>query len=117
MWKVLLLLLHLLNLGLNKPLEAGEDIFDYDLLENYVANATAFDDMMTMEELLARIRKVQASRIPKDKLLDLLEDEEDEVGGIGENAWDVIGNPPPQPPSPESKEEAGCVVHYHYHYH
>ena len=111
-------LLHLLNLGLNKPLEAGEDIFDYDLLENYMANATAFNGMMTMEELLARIREVQESRIPKDKLLDLLEDEEEEeVGGISENDWDVIGNPPPQPPSPESKEEGGCVVHYHYHYH
>ena len=115
MWKVLWPLMHLLNLVLNEPLEAGEDIFDYDLLENYMANATASDDsMMTMEELLARISEVQESRIPKDKLLDLLEDE---VGGIGEGDWDAIGNPPPQPPSPESKEKAGCVVHYHYHYH
>ena len=80
-----------------------------------MANTTVHG-MMTMEELLARIKEVQESRIPKDKLLDLLE-EEDEVGGISENDWDVIGNPPPQPPSPESKEEAGCVVHYHYHYH
>ena len=119
MWKVLWLLMHLLNLVLNKPLEAGEDIFDYDLLENYMANATASDDgMMTMEELLARIREVQESRIPKDKLLDLLEDEEEEeVGGMSESDWDAIDNPPPQPPSPESKEKAGCVVHYHYHYH
>ena len=111
------MLFTLLNCVLNKPLEAVEDIFDYDLLENYMANATASDGMMTMEELLARISEVKESRIPKEKLLDLIEDEEEEDGESSESDWDTIGKPPPQPPSPQSKEKAGCVVHYHYHYH
>ena len=118
MGKVLLILLQLLNPVLNKPLlEAEEDVFDYDLLENYMANATASNLMMTMEELLTRISEVQESRIPKDKLLDLLEDEENEKGESCESDWDAVGKPPPSPPSPQSKEEAGCIVHYHYHYH
>ena len=112
-----MLLFPLLKCVLNKPLEAVEDIFDYDLLENYMANATASDGMMTMEELLARISEVQESRIPKEKLLDLIEDEEEEDGESSESDWDTIGKPPPQPPSPQSKENSGCVVHYHYHYH
>ena len=110
-----ILLLHLLKYVLNKPLEAGPDIFDYDLLENFLADATASDGLMTMEELLTRISEVQESRIPKDKLLDLLEEEEEENERNSE--CDSIRKPPPQPPSPQSKEEAGCVVHYHYHYH
>ena len=118
MGKVLLILLQLLNPVLNKPLlEAEEDVFDYDLLENYMANATASNLMMTMEELLTRISEVQESRIPKDKLLDLLEDEENEKGESCESDWDAVGKPPPNSPSPQSKEEAGCIVHYHYHYH
>ena len=107
-----ILLLHLLKYVLNKPLEAGPDIYDYDLLENFMADATAADGLMTMEELLTRISEVQESRIPKDKLLDLLEEENER-----NSECDSIRKPPPQPPSPQSKEEAGCVVHYHYHYH
>ena len=120
MGKVLLILLQLLNPVLNKPLlEAEEDVFDYDLLENYMANATASNLMMTMEELLTRISEVQESRIPKDKLLDLLEDEKDEKenGEYSNSDWDAVVKPPPNPQSPQSKEEAGCIVHYHYHYH
>merc|ERR1719237_1164171 len=112
---LVLLLLHLLKYVLNKPL-VGEDIFDYDLLENYLADATAADGLMTMEELLTRIAEVKESRIPKDKLLDLLEEQEEEENERNGDC-DSIGKPPPEPPSPQSKEEAGCVVHYHYHYH
>ena len=109
-----ILLLHLLKYVLNKPLEAGPDIFDYDLLGNYLADATAADGLMTMEELLTRIAEVKESRIPNKKLLDLLEEEEENERN---SECDSSGKPPPQPPSPQSKEEAGCVVHYHYHYH
>ena len=106
---MLMYLLHSV-LNMNNYLEAGEDVFDYDdLLENYLANATTSDGLMNLEELLARISEVQESRIPKDMLLDLLLDEAEENGERSENYLDA-DNPPPQPPSLESKEKKGCIV-------
>jgi hypothetical protein len=104
----------------------SDDIFDYDTLEGSGPGWTSLLDpgpvpLLSREQLLARILQQQQSRIPQQliqvpgwkfnrfdiALQDLLEDEAMEEGE-GEGGL---------PPSPQSKEAEGCVVHYHYHYH